>query len=153
LGHTVKRIYAKSIGGLLWGGLGVAWACGHVPWYVGIITTPEAYKKGINDNRGQGAYDGGSAFWAFETVTNLVNLFYTSTIDLVKPVWMEWEEKLYRLQPTIEKTALELYRKDQDLAVEFLTNYSNLKGTEAFEIARKMIVKLLTVIARKNTGL
>jgi dipeptidase len=143
----------NPIGGLLWGGLGAAWANGHTPWYAGITKTPEAYNNGKNNSIGRGTYDEESAYWAFETVTNLVNLFYRNTIDQVLPVWEEWEDHLFEMQHTVEKVALELYEKDPELALDYLTGYSNLKGSEALEMARDMITKLLTLIAVKNTGL
>jgi dipeptidase len=143
----------NSIGGLLWGGLGAAWANGHTPWYVGITKTPKAYNKGTNDSKGKGKYNEESAYWAFETVTNLVNLFYRNNIDLVLPKWEEWEGILFEMQPSVEQAALELYEKDPKLAMDYLTSYSNAKGSEALQIAQDMIPKLLTRIASKNTGL
>lgn len=143
----------NPIGGLLWGGLAAAWANAHVPWYAGITRTPTAYNIGTNNPHGSSQYDSKSAYWVYETVTCLVNLFYRNTIDEVLPVWEAWEDKLFKIQPTIEKTALELYEKDPELAVDFLTSYSNAKGTEAHEMAKAMIHKLLTIIAKHNTGI
>jgi dipeptidase len=100
-----------------------------------------------------GRYDPDSAYWVFETLTNLVNLFYTNTIDDVHSVWEQWEDKCLEMQPTIEQVASELYSKDPKLAVEFLTCYSNSKGIEAIEIARNLTSKLLTKIARHNSGI
>jgi dipeptidase len=143
----------NPIGGVLWGGLAASWANAHIPWYVGITRTPEPYNIGINDSEGKGKFEKGSAYWTFETVTNLVNLFYRNSIDEVFPVWEKWEDDLYAVQPAIEKTALELHGDDPELACEFLTTYSCTKGLEALEIAENMIPHLLTVIARKNTGI
>jgi dipeptidase len=96
-------------------------------------------------------YNEKSAYWAFINVFDLVNLFYQKTIDEVQPVWEEWEEKLFKLQPTVEKAALELYEKNRNLAREYLTGYSNAKGHEAFKMAKDMVSKLLTIIAHHNT--
>ena len=146
-----------EVGGLLWGGFAGAHACAHIPWYVGIRETPKAYNVAtVQPPSGPGErswseYDKGSAYWAFINVFDLVNLFYQKTIDEVQPVWEEWEEKLFKLQPAIEEVALELYGKDPELAVDFLTSYSNAKGQEAFEMAKTMVGKLLTIIAHHNT--
>jgi dipeptidase len=143
----------NPIGGVLWGGLAAAWANAHVPWYVGITKTPEPYNKGtVLKGIGVG-YDENSAYWVYETVTNLVNLFYRMTIDEVLPVWEAWEDRLYAMQPSVEGAALELYEKDKDLAIEYLTSYSNAKGLEALNMGKEMIKKLLTIIARNNSGL
>ncbi len=98
-------------------------------------------------------YDDRSAYWIFRVVTNLVNLFYTATKDEVIPVWREWEERNFRLQPAIEKVVLELYKEDPDLAVEFLTGYSCCKASEALEMARKMTDRLHTIISHYNAPL
>jgi dipeptidase len=143
----------NPIGGVLWGGLAASWANAHIPWYAGITKTPEAYNVGINAPGGISEYDGNSAYWIYETVTSLVNLFWRNTIDEVLPVWRTWEDQLFAAQPTVEKTALELYRENPALATEFLTSYSNAKGIEALEMAKGMIPKLLTIIARRNTGI
>jgi dipeptidase len=143
----------NPIGGVLWGGIGAAWANGHVPWYVGITKTPAPYNIGTNDRIGKGTYEEGSAYWVYETVANLVNLFWRNTIEDVLPIWEEWENKLYRLQPSVEKAALELYGKKPDLAVKYLTSYSCSKGVEALEMAKAMIPKLISTIASKNTGI
>jgi hypothetical protein len=82
-----------------------------------------------------------------------VNLFYTATKDEVIPKWREWEETLYKLQPIIEKVSLELYEHDPDLAIEFLTTYSCSKGVEAFEMDKKMINRLHTIISHYNAPL
>jgi dipeptidase len=98
-------------------------------------------------------YDPRSAYWNFRIVTNLVNLFYTATKDEVIPIWREWEEINYRLQPAVEKTAMELYIEDPALAVEFLTTYSCAKASEALNMAKEMTVKLHSIIAHYNAPL
>jgi dipeptidase len=143
----------NPIGGVLWGGIAASWANAHVPWYVGIQKTPEMYNIGTNDPEGHGKYEANSAYWAFETVTSLVNLFWRNTIDEVLPVWEAWEDKLFAVQPVFEKAALELYENNPGLTTEFLTNYSCSKGLEAVKMAREMVPHLITIIASKNTGI
>jgi hypothetical protein len=74
------------------------------------------------------------------------------TIDEVLPVWEKWEDKLYAMQPAVEKTALELYEKDKSLAADFLTDYSCSRATEALEMAKNMIPKLITKITVLDGG-
>lgn len=146
----------NPIGGLLWTGLAEGATSGHIPMYVGITKTPTAYSTGIQKEASNGfaaTYDPKSAYWKFRVISNLVNLFYTATKDDVIPVWRAWEDKLFAQQPVFEKTALELYQKDPKLAVEYVTNYSCDKATEALDIAEEMIAKLHTIIAHYNTPL
>ena len=53
----------------------------------------------------------------------------------------------------MEKTALELYKEDPALAVEFLTTYSCAKASEALDMAKEMTVKLHSIIAHYNAPL
>jgi dipeptidase len=137
----------NPIGGLIWTGLAEGATSAHVPFYSGIAKTPKAYTAGSQ------VYDEESAYWTFRQISNLVNLFYTSTKDKVIPVWREWEEELYALQPVIEKAASELFQKNPGMAEEYITSYSNMKATEALEIAKSMTTKLHTIIAHCNTPL
>ena len=150
----------NPIGGVLWAGLSEGATSGRLPWYVGMIRTPEPYTIGIQEEGpiatkpfSGSIYDEHSAYWVFRVVSNLVNLFYTATKSEVIPVWRKWEDKLYELQPVVEKAALALYEEDPKLAVEFLTSYSNSKALEALEMAKEMTVRLHTIIAHYNAPL
>jgi len=149
----------NPIGGLIWAGIGEGATAGRIPWYSGMTRTPEPYTIGtrpyrpVRDPQAMNPYDERSAYWIFRVVTNLVNLFYTATKDEVIPVWREWEDGNFRLQPAIEKVVLELYKEDPDLAVEFLTGYSCCRASEALEMARKMTDRLHTIISHYNAPL
>jgi dipeptidase len=150
----------NAIGGLLWTGLGEGATSGHVPFYSGITNTPEVYTIGCQGHYPNptevlsgSIYDEKSAYWTFRHVSNLVNLFYTATKDEVIPVWQKWEDDLYGLQPSIEKSALELFEKNPSLAYDFITSYSNWKATEALDMAQSMIRRLITIIAHCNSPL
>jgi dipeptidase len=149
----------NPIGGIIWTGLAAAPTTAHIPMYSGTNETPEAYTIGKQENgeikvsefaeRG-GKYNQKSAYWKFRVISDLVNLFYTATRDEVIPVWREWEDKLFKLQPAVEETAVKLYQEDPDLAVDFITNYSCTKAKEALKMAEEMIGKLHTIIAKHN---
>ena len=149
----------NAIGGLIWNGLSEGATTARVPFYSGITRTPERYNMGLRSiplaisALAWTDYNSRSAAWQFRVVTNLVNLFYTATKDEVIPVFREWEETLYKLQPVIEKVAIELYEQDPELAIEFLTTYSNSKASEALEMAEKMINRLHTIISHYNAPL
>jgi dipeptidase len=150
----------NQIGGLLWTGLAEGATSPHVPFYSGITKTPKAYTVGSQECEplptevlSGSVYDEESAYWTFRQISNLVNLFYTATKEEVVPVWRNWEEGLFRLQPSIEKVALDLFQKNSRLAEEYMTNFSNMKAIEALEIAKSIITRLHTIIAHCNTPL
>ena len=148
------------IGGLLWAGLSEGATSGRIPWYCGITKTPDPYTIGIQEEGPiatapflGSVYDERSAYWNFRVVTDMVNLFYTATKDEVVPIWREWEDKLYAMQPAVELAALELYEKDPSLASDFLTNYSCGRAEEALMMAKEMVTRLHTIIAHYNAPL
>jgi len=147
----------NPIGGLLWASIGEGATTPRIPWYIGVKEIPEPYRTGTRINRKSptdyNVYNPESAYWIYRVNTNLVNLFYTATKDEVIPKWREWEETNYRLQEAVEKTSLELYKKDPALATSFITTYSNAKANEALETARKMTTKLHSIISHYNSPL
>jgi len=137
----------NPIGGVLWAGLGEAAAGGHIPIYAGVTRLPETYA--VADR----IYDDRSAYWNFRSVSNLMNLFYTATAEEILPRWRDWEERLYAMQPIIEKNAMELYRNSPDQSIEYITAYSCEKASEALGTAKEMIARLHTIIAHYDTPL
>jgi dipeptidase len=65
-----------------------------------------------------------SSFWVFNLVANLAYTKYSYIIKDIQKVQSELENKYFRLQPAIEKTALELYNQDPELAIDFLSDYT-----------------------------
>jgi dipeptidase len=149
----------NPIGAILWAGIGEGATAPRIPWYSGITRTPEPYTIGtrphrpVRDPTAYNVYDPRSAYWNFRIVTNLVNLFYTPTKEEVLPVWREWEERNFRLQPHVEKVALELFEENPELAVDLLTTYSCANASEALDMAREMMVKLHSIISHYNAPL
>jgi dipeptidase len=143
----------NPIGGLLWTGLAEGATSPHIPFYSGITKIPDAYTIGEQKARPDieplsgSIYDERSAYWIFRVVSNLVNLFYTATSEEVIPVWRQWQEKLYSLQPMVEKTAVEIYGRNPDLSIEYVTEYSFEKAREALDTATAMTRRLHTIIA------
>jgi dipeptidase len=126
------------------------------PWYVGINDTPEPYHKDymITDNvkydfhfnppQGTYDFDETKAFWIFNSVENLVDQNYGKYIGLVRSVYDNFEQKEIASQDDIEKTALDLYKKDKTKAKDFLTMYSVGLALQAIDEAKKLEKKLKT---------
>jgi len=149
----------NPIGGVIWAGIGEGATVGRIPWYSGIKQTPEPYAIGTRiPDRDRNPfimnmYDERSAYWIFRVVTNLVNLFYTATKDVVIPAWRNWEDDNFKLQPAVEKTALQLYDTDAETALRFLTMYSCGKANEALDMAKQMTTTLHSIISHYNAPL
>ncbi|TFH15288.1 hypothetical protein E4H04_08625, partial [Candidatus Bathyarchaeota archaeon] len=149
----------NPIGGLIWVGISEGATTGRIPFYCGVTETPKPFVTGKRafiqrtDPTMMNNYNKDSAYWRLRIVTNLVNLFYTATVNGVIPRWREWEKKNYLLQPAVEKTALELYKEDAKLACSFLTTYCCAKANEALDIAEELTEKLNTIISHYNSPL
>ena len=147
------------VGGLIWTGISEGATTGRIPFYCGVTRTPKPFATGMrafvsrSDPTMMNPYDPESAYWNFRIVTNLVNLFYTATVDEVVPKWRSWEAENYSLQGPVEKAALELYESDPELAVSFLTTYSCAKANEALGMAKEMTARLHTIISHYNSPL
>ena len=137
-----------AIGGLIWAGLAAAASSPHLPFYAHNTRTPHAYQ--IGDAGDNSVYLPDSAYWIFENIGNLMNLFYQGTVELVKPVWREFDFHQFNNQSAIEQTATLLYQQSPAKAVEFLTSYSNGIAQEALDLGRDMLGRLFTRIALLN---
>lgn len=107
------------IGGLMWFGMDKASTSVEMPLYCGITELPESF-----NNQTRHYYQRESAFWPFQFIANWANLNYRYMIEDIKGAREFLMKDMFDLQPAIEATALELYEKDPDLAIRFLTKYS-----------------------------
>ncbi len=108
-----------AVGGLLWYGVDDTYTTCYVPLYCGIVSLPPAYTTGS-----LGKFSWESAWWVFNFVANYANLRYSYMIGDIQAVQSELEGNSMALQPEIEKTAVDLHRKDPELLRQFLTDYS-----------------------------
>lgn len=138
----------NELGGLIWAGLAATASSPHLPFYAHNTRTPHPYQ--IGDSGDNSIYKPDSAYWLYETIGNLMNLFYQGSVDLVKPEWAAFDERLFKTQPSVEEAAAKLYAQDPALAVEYLTTYSNGVALEALEKGKAILAQLLTRIALVN---
>jgi dipeptidase len=131
-----------EIGGLLWLSVGTPCSSVYVPYYLGVHDFPRPYSFLSN------SYDGENAFWVFNSLQNLVDRYYAgkgkfengemSAIDYVAGFWKGFEDRAFAMQAAVEKTALELYEKDESLARSFLDAYCDALGLRAFVEAQRL---------------
>jgi dipeptidase len=91
-----------------------------------------------------GRSDQESAYWAFKRIGVLVNAFYGQLIGQVQGTWRSFENEVGAQQESVEKTALELFRKDASLARSFLTAHSNALALSVYQTAQTMLQDLET---------
>jgi dipeptidase len=110
------------IGGIYWVFLDNAYTSPYVPIYAGTRETAECYK-----NFDPTAYSDRSACWAIDFVDNLLYLKWQEAIQDVWRVRDPYEEQLFSERDHVDTEALELYKKDPEKALEYLTSYSKGK--------------------------
>ncbi len=112
------------IGGIYWVFLDNAYTSPYVPIYAGTREIAECYK-----NFDPTTYSNLSACWAIDFVDNLLYLKWQTAIKDVWAVRDPFEARLFSERDSIDSRALEIYKKDPDKALEYLTGYtqSNMK--------------------------
>jgi len=113
-----------AIGSLTWVGLAAPQTTCFVPIYAGATTLPESYDTG---RRGSDydVFSRESAWWAFNVVENYAQVKYSYMIQDIKAMQDKYETEFFAMQPIIEETAVELYNTNPELAIDFITNYTN----------------------------
>ncbi|MCP5109039.1 MAG: C69 family dipeptidase [bacterium] len=133
-----------EIGAVMWAGMSCALTTPYIPYYLGIKEIPSPY--GTAGPR----FDDESAFWHFRNLATLLELRFPVLNKIILPVWSAMETDLFSLQESIEKTALELYKKDKEAALDFLTSYSNGLSLKALETAKTLKEKIETQLAETS---
>jgi dipeptidase len=138
----LRRDLPVEIGAVLWGGLSASLTTSYVPYYFGVKEIPTAYQIATPK------FDIRSAYWHFRGLAVLLEFHLSHLGDEILPVWQDFETRMFSLQTIIEETALTLYKKDKDLALDFLTFYSNGLSLQALEIAKSLKIKLERLTTR-----
>jgi dipeptidase len=131
-----------EIGGVLWLSVGTPCSSAYLPFYLGVLEFPKPFSF-LTDG-----YDRENAYWVFNSLENLVDRYYGEkaksgssemrAIDYVAGSWKAFEDEEFAMQEAVEKTALDLYKKDKALARSFLTDYCSGLGLKAFVQAQTL---------------
>lgn len=108
------------VGGVLWYGVDDTYFSCYLPLYCGNAGVPDGYARGSMNY-----FSWQSAWWVFNFVANFANLKYSYMEGDIQQVQRKLEGELLQLQPAVEKTAAKLYEENPELAIEYLTKYSD----------------------------
>ncbi|MBN1251311.1 MAG: C69 family dipeptidase [Bacteroidales bacterium] len=115
-----RNTAANPIGGIFWFGVDDASSTVYVPIYSSTKKIPETFAVG-NGSLMDFSY---SAFWVFNQVSNFAYTRYNAIHPEIEKKQKELEDKYIALQPAIDIAANELYKKDKNLAIDFISDYS-----------------------------
>lgn len=124
------------VGGVLWFGTDDANMISFVPVYCCTNRVPECFTR--VDGADYITFSWNSAFWIYNWVANMVYPRYDLMIGDLREVQQSLEQSSFTAQPGIEQVAQELYKKDPQEAVRFLTGYTNQMAQSAFESWKKL---------------
>jgi dipeptidase len=112
-----------AVGNCLWFAYGPAYTSCFVPIYAGVTDLPDAWDLAPDYTR----IDRRQTPWNFRLVAGLANnLRYQDAVTDVRHVFEPAEAAFLNIQPQVDKTAAELFRKEGAEAVEsFLNAYAD----------------------------
>ena len=140
----LRSDFPDPIGGILWFGVDDTNTTVYIPMYAGMKRVPETFEVG---NGSILEYSEDAAFWVFNKVANFAYLRYSLMLPDIRKVQEELESRFQIFVPAMDKAAMELYKKDPELARDFLTDFSVKMGNYTVqrweELFRFLMVKYM----------
>jgi dipeptidase len=118
------------IGGIKWFSVDDAGSAVYVPFYAGIKRVPQSWSEGYGDIL---TYKDDAAFWVFNRVAHFAYLFYDRVMPDLRAVQSELENRFVQTVPAIDAAAMVLWETDQDMALDFITDFSCNMGNQTIE--------------------
>lgn len=116
-----------EVGGVYWYTPDDANTSVFLPLYCGISSLPENYTKGDYNK-----LDFESAWWVFNVLSNFTYDRYSVIHPEIEKVQKKLEQNFVEMMEVVDKTAAELGKKNPELMVKYLTQYSVSTGDELF---------------------
>lgn len=142
-----------AIGGVLWFGVDDAATAVFTPMYGSIKETPECFRVGNGDMM---TFSWTSAFWIHNWVANMAYSKYSFMIEDIKPVQKELELGFEAMQSSIDKAAADMYAKNPEEAVKFLTWYSTTEANRSTarwkQLGEYLVVKYIDGNVKKEVN-
>jgi dipeptidase len=139
------------IGGVYWYGLDDTWYTVYMPFYCGNTEIPRSLASGDYNE-----FSWDCAFWIFNFVSNYSYIRYNYMIVDIQKKQQELESNVLALQPEIEKTALQLYRKDISRMVQYLNDHSTIQAQKIIDrwcdLGEYLIVKYVDGYMKDEHG-
>lgn len=128
-----------EIGGIIWWGVDDASGTVYMPMYSSITKIPHNFERG---NGAMMEWSETSGFWIFNQVQNFVYTRYSYIHPEVEEIQQKFEKEFVEMTPAIDAAAKTIYDSNKEMAIEFLTNYSNGIGERVFDTWKDLYVRL-----------
>ncbi len=136
------------VGGVYWFYLDNQYVSTYVPIYAGVQQIADSYKEYDPDH-----FSDTSARWAIDFVDNLLYLKWQEAIKDLRKLRDPLEDKFFNDQPEIDSKACDLYKKDERVAKNFLTEYTNSCMDSVVAMYRKLRYLLISKYTNNKQGL
>lgn len=144
----LRSALPDPIGGVYWVYLDNQYVSTYVPIYAGVREISPLYKTYDPDT-----FSDNSARWAIDFVDNLLYLKWQDAIQDLKEVRDPLEAGFFTAQKEIEAKALDLYKKDPELAKKYLTDYTHSCMDEIVKRYRELRYVLISKYTNNKQGL
>lgn len=121
----------------------------YVPIYAGVQEISPLYKTYDPDKFSEDS----ARRWAIDFVDNLLYLRWQEAIKDLRAVRDPLETGFFEKQSSIDAKALELYKKDPDLAKKFLTDYTRTCMEKIVKMYRDLRELIITKYTNNKLGL
>lgn len=128
----IKEGYPKEAPGLMWMTLGSPL---NIPW---IPIFPDINDSTDEAKNNAPTYDANSYYWVGSSVNDLVSGNREELGESTRKTVTDFEDKIMKELPQIEKEWIELYSKDKEKAAEFSTNKTMEWEKEAFDLEKDL---------------
>jgi len=125
----------REIGGIIWYGPDDNYTNVYVPLYCSMTEGPKVFSGHSNAD-----FSLESGWWVFNLVANRAYQMYSYIYKDIQPVQKALEDKFANNQPAVEIAAQELYKKDPKLAIDYLTDYSQMESKMTVDRWRELWV-------------
>ena len=124
-----------AIGGIIWWGVDDASGTVYMPMYGSITKAPENFAVG---NGSMMEWSETSGFWIFNQLENFAYTRWDAIHPEIEKVQQKMENDFIDFTPAVDKGAQELYAKNPEKAVAYLTSYSAYAGDYTFKTWKKL---------------
>lgn len=131
----MRSKYPDPIGGLLWFGVDDAATSVYIPIYCGTKEVPECFRQG---NGSMTEFSWTSFFWINNWVANMAYSRYNVMIQDIRKEMNELENYFNRSLEASDRTAEQIYLKDEQSGLQFITQHSLSYAQFAFDRWKKL---------------
>lgn len=125
--------------GVFWYSVDDTYSNCYMPLYVCMKERPEPFAS-ADDTK----FDWNSASWIFNLVANYAYSKYSYIIKDIQAIQSELENNFHDQQPIVEETAKKLYKKDKELALQYLSDYSYTNVLNVVEHWKELYAYIVT---------